>query len=141
MRSSNKFNVIIDTNVIVSALLTDNMDSATFKVLQLFFNREIILYYSDSILFEYTEVLSRKKFGFDPGLINSIKDAIEKFGIKVTPENKDILMIDEKDKPFYELVMDEQVDDAKLVTGNIKHFPIQTNIVTPSQFMEIYNKG
>ena len=49
-------------------------------------------------------------------------------------------MIDMKDKPFYELVMDEQVNDAKLVTGNIKHFPIHTNIITPSQFMEMYNK-
>ena len=50
-------------------------------------------------------------------------------------------MIDVKDKPFYEIVMDEQIDAAKLITGNIKHFPIQTNIMTPAQFMEIYTSN
>jgi putative PIN family toxin of toxin-antitoxin system len=141
MRNNKKYNVIIDTNVIVSALLTNNTDSSTFKVLKLFFDNEIVLYYSAQIMNEYFEVLSRKKFNFDENLIESIREAIEKFGIEITPENKDILMIDIKDKPFYELVMDEQIDDAKLVTGNIKHFPIQTNIMTPSQFMEMYNKN
>ncbi len=141
MRNNKKYNVIIDTNVIISALLTNNTDSSTFKVLKLFFDNEIVLYYSEQIMNEYFEVLSRKKFNFDENLIESIREAIEKFGIEITPENKDVLMIDIKDKPFYELVMDEQIDDAKLVTGNIKHFPIQTNIMTPSQFMEMYNKN
>ena len=141
MRNNKKYNVIIDTNVIISALLTNNTDSSTFKVLKLFFDNEIVLYYSEQIINEYFEVLSRKKFNFDENLIEIIREAIEKFGIEITPENKDILMIDIKDKPFYELVMDEQIDDAKLVTGNIKHFPIQTNIMTPSQFMEMYNKN
>ena len=141
MRSNRIFNVIIDTNVIVSALLTDNIDSATFKVLKLFFDKKIVVYYSQPILDEYIEVLSRKRFGFDMELVDNIKDAIETFGIKVTPENQNVVMVDIKDKPFYELLMDEHIDDAKLVTGNIKHFPIQANIVTPSQFMEIYNKG
>lgn len=141
MRNNKKYNVIIDTNVIISALLTNNTDSSTFKVLKLFFDNEIVLYYSEQIINEYFEVLSRKKFNFDENLIEIIREAIEKFGIEITPENKDILMIDIKDKPFYELVMDEQIDDAKLVTGNIKHFPIQTNIMTPSQFMEMYNNN
>ncbi len=141
MINNKKYNVIIDTNVIISALLTNNTDSSTFKVLKLFFDNEIVLYYSEQIMNEYFEVLSRKKFNFDENLIESIREAIEKFGIEITPENKDVLMIDIKDKPFYELVMDEQIDDAKLVTGNIKHFPIQTNIMTPSQFMEMYNKN
>ena len=141
MRNNKKYNVIIDTNVIVSALLTNNTDSSTFKVLKLFFDNEIVLYYSDQIMNEYFEVLSREKFNFDESLIESIRKAIEEFGIEITPENKDVLMVDIKDKPFYELVMDEQIDDAKLVTGNIKHFPIQTNIITPSQFMEMYYKN
>ena len=141
MRNNKKYNVIIDTNVIVSALLTNNTDSSTFKVLKLFFDNEIVLYYSEQIMNEYFEVLSREKFNFDESLIENIRKAIEEFGIEITPENKDVLMVDIKDKPFYELVMDEQIDDAKLVTGNIKHFPIQTNIITPSQFMEMYYKN
>lgn len=141
MNNNKTYNVIIDTNVIISALLTNNIESATYKVIELFFNQKIILYYSDLIFYEYIDVLKRKKFNFDIELIERIKKAIEEYGIKITPENKDIIMIDIKDKPFYELVMDEQVDNAKLITGNIKHFPIQTNIITPSQFMEMYNKN
>ena len=141
MEKNKKYNVIIDTNVIVSALLTKNTDSATFKVMKLFFDNEIVLYYSKQIMNEYLEVLSREKFKFNSDLIESIKAAIEKFGIEITPKNRDMLMIDVKDKPFYEIVMDEQIDAAKLITGNIKHFPIQTNIMTPAQFMEIYTRN
>lgn len=141
MEKNKKYNVIIDTNVIVSALLTKNTDSATFKVMKLFFDNEIVLYYSKQIMNEYLEVLSREKFKFNSDLIESIKAAIEKFGIEITPKNRDKLMIDVKDKPFYEIVMDEQIDAAKLITGNIKHFPIQTNIMTPAQFMEIYTSN
>lgn len=141
MEKNKKYNVIIDTNVIVSALLTKNTDSATFKVMKLFFDNEIVLYYSKQIMNEYLEVLSREKFKFNSDLIESIKAAIEKFGIEITPKNRDTLMIDVKDKPFYEIVMDEQIDAAKLITGNIKHFPIQTNIMTPAQFMEIYTSN
>ena len=141
MEKNKKYNVIIDTNVIVSALLTKNTDSATFKVMKLFFNNEIVLYYSKQIMNEYLEVLSREKFKFNSDLIESIKAAIEKFGIEITPKNRDTLMIDVKDKPFYEIVIDEQIDAAKLITGNIKHFPIQTNIMTPAQFMEIYTSN
>lgn len=141
MEKNKKYNVIIDTNVIVSALLTKNTDSATFKVMKLFFDNEIVLYYSKQIMNEYLEVLSREKFKFNSDLIESIKAAIEKFGIEITPKNRETLMIDVKDKPFYEIVMDEQIDAAKLITGNIKHFPIQTNIMTPAQFMEIYTSN
>ena len=136
-----KFNVIVDTNVIISSLLSKKLDTATVEFMNLFYDNKIDLYYSEEILNEYIDVLNRPKFAFDDEMIDIVIWYIIENGIKVTPENKDVLMIDIKDKPFYELVMDEQIDDAKLVTGNIKHFPIQTNIMTPSQFMEMYNKN
>lgn len=136
-----KFNVIVDTNVIISSLLSKKLDTATVEFMNLFYDNKIDLYYSEEILNEYIDVLNRPKFAFDDEMIDIVIWYIIENGIKVTPENKDVLMIDIKDKPFYELVMDEQIDDAKLVTGNIKHFPIQTNIMTPSRFMEMYNKN
>ena len=42
-----------------------------------------------------------------------------------------------KDLPFYEVVMEKRVDDAYLVTGNIKHFPKRTYIVTARQMLDI----
>lgn len=138
---NNNFNVVVDTNVIISSLISKHLDSATVKFMDLFYDNKINLYYSKEILDEYIDVLNRPKFRINSEMINDVIRYIIENGIEITPENKDILMIDIKDKPFYELVMDEQIEDAKLVTGNIKHFPIQTNIMTPSQFMEMYNKN
>ena len=45
-----------------------------------------------------------------------------------------------KDLPFYEVVMEKrQTDDAYLVTGNQKHFPNRTFIVTPKEMLDILN--
>ena len=39
---------------------------------------------------------------------------------------------------FYEVVMEERKnEDAYLVTGNIKHFPIRPYIVTPREMLDI----
>ena len=50
----------------------------------------------------------------------------------------EIELPDPKDRVFYEVVMEERKDeDAYLVTGNIKHFPIKPFIVTPRQMLDI----
>ena len=137
---SKNFNVIVDTNVLISSLISKHPDSVTAQFMNLFYDDKINLYYSKEVLSEYIDVLNRPKFGFNVEMIETVIAYIVENGVEINPENKDIVMTDIKDKPFYELVMDEQIDDAKLVTGNIKHFPIQTNIITPSQFMEMYNR-
>lgn len=137
---NNVFNVVIDTNVIIASLLTSKLDSATVRVMDLFYNNKINLFYSDEILAEYIEVINRTKFSFDKALIDIVIRYIVENGINISPKNCDKILIDVKDKPFYELVMDEHIDNAKLITGNIKHFPIQTNIITPKDFIEMYNQ-
>ena len=57
-----KYYVVIDTNVIVSALMEKQNDSNTVKVLKLFFAGDIIPLYSDEVVEEYKEVLSRPAF-------------------------------------------------------------------------------
>lgn len=42
-----------------------------------------------------------------------------------------------KDLPFYEVVLEKEDDNAYLVTGNIKHFPNNPNIVTAREFLTI----
>mgnify|MGYP002730100083 FL=1 len=56
---------VIDTNILVSALLSKHADSATVKVIEKLFDGEIIPVYSNEITNEYREVLHRKKFKFD----------------------------------------------------------------------------
>ena len=54
--------VVIDTNVIVSALITKNPNTATTRVLELALMGEIVPLYDQNVLDEYLEVLTRKKF-------------------------------------------------------------------------------
>lgn len=50
----------------------------------------------------------------------------------------DIVLPDPKDRVFYEVVLEERkTEDAYLVTGNIKHFPIETFVVTPRKMLDI----
>ena len=129
--------VVIDTNVLVSALLTRNEDAATVKVLGLVFSGEITPLYSNETMKEYKEVLSRQKFGFSPDIINYVISAIGRFGIQVEPTSKGVTLIDMDDLPFYEIVLEKQDEPAFLVTGDIKHFTKEPFIVTPSEFLNI----
>lgn len=74
---------VIDTNVLVSALLSSNPEAATVQLAARMLGGEIIPVYSDEILQEYQEVLGRKKFGFDPVLIDNLLNAVKKYGISV----------------------------------------------------------
>ena len=61
---------VIDTNVLVSALLSSHNDAATVQVVSRVFSGEIIPMFSAEILAEYREVLHRKKFLFSEDLIS-----------------------------------------------------------------------
>lgn len=54
--------VVIDTNVLVSALITRNENSPTVRILKLISENKIIPVYSADIVKEYGEVLRRPKF-------------------------------------------------------------------------------
>ena len=42
---------------------------------------------------------------------------------------------------FYEVAMEKRDDDAYLVTGNQKHYPLRNFIVTPTEMMAIIEKS
>lgn len=131
-----KYYAVIDTNVLVSAML--KWDSIPGNILELTFSRTIVPLLNEYILNEYKEVLSRPKFHFTQNIINNILTEIEKVGIYVNAEKLDIKLPDPKDLVFYEIVMEERKsEDAYLVTGNTKHFPVEPYIVTPRQMIDI----
>ena len=132
---------VIDTNVLVSALLSSRDDTATVQVLGKVITGEIIPVYSNVITKEYREVLSRKKFGFSGDLIEYLMSAVEKYGILVDPSPSGVALLDMKDVPFYEVVLEKRDDNAYLVTGNIKHFPKEPFIVTPRELLDILNNN
>ena len=135
---ANKYNVILDTNVIISAMITKDNNSPTVKVLDLFYDKRISIYYSDEILTEYKDVLNRKEFNINKQLIGIFINNIKKLANRINPASMDVNLIDLKDQPFYELVMSKNINKAKLITGNIKHFPIKPFIMTPSEFINKY---
>lgn len=136
-----RYYAVIDTNVLVSALLSSHEDAATVQVVSKLFSGEIIPLYSTEIIREYAEVLGRKKFGFTPQLTENMLTAIQSAGIHVDPNTIDESLPDMKDMPFYEVVMEKQSDGAYLVTGNLRHFPEKRFIVTAKQMLEIIQKG
>ena len=67
--------------------------------------------------------------------------AIEKYGVSVEPSQTGIALPDPKDVPFYEVVMEKRDDGAYLVTGNIKHFPVEPFIVTARELINLMDKN
>lgn len=130
---------VIDTNVLVSALLTHNPQSATAKVLDYLAKGDIVNIYNDDILMEYREVLNRTKFHFPESKIKSLLTLITKYGIHSDRIPFDGDMPDEKDRPFYEVSL--SIEDSFLVTGNLKHFPVTPKVITPAQIVAILEKN
>lgn len=128
---------VIDTNVLVSALITRNNDAATVQVLRAVFDGRITPLYHADILAEYREVLSRPKFHLSPMDIMSVLSAFVRFGVEVFPQPTGEILVDMDDLVFYEVAMEKHDDNARLVTGNLKHYPVRDFIVTPADMLEI----
>lgn len=125
--------VVIDTNILVSALWSKN--GAPARIISMVINGRLVPCYDYRILSEYREVLRRPKFGFSNGDINSLLDWIESSGRSVLADPIEESFIDEADKKFYEVA---KFCQAKLITGNVKHFPQDPLVVTVAEFLEEY---
>lgn len=127
---------VIDTNVIVSALLSHDGKSNPSIVLTNVISGNITPLYNEDIISEYKDVLSRDNFPFRQEDIESTIDLFVKKGILIdstVPIKENYPDLD--DVVFYEVAM--SMDGTYLVTGNIKHFPINSMVVTPAEMVEI----
>jgi uncharacterized protein len=127
--------VVIDTNILVSALWS--RDGAPAKVISLILNEALIPCYDHRIMSEYREVLERPKFGFLKTSINSLLEWFESIGRSIVAEPCDGSFIHEADKKFYEVA---KFCHAKLITGNLKHFPDDPDILSVVEFLDQYEK-
>lgn len=129
--------VIIDTNVLVSALLSSHEDSATVRLLMMLLDGRIIPVITDGIFSEYGEVLRRKKFRFPEESVSVLLDEIRKKSRMIKPALSDVELPDEKDRPFLDALLTE--DETILITGNLKHFPRHERILTARDFLALYD--
>ena len=131
---------VLDTNVLVSALLKKN--SIPAMILKHAANGAIIPLYSEKIFEEYEDVLRRAKFRFSDRDIQEAFDAIKERGKSVDAEPIEADFDDMEDIVFYEVVMEKRkTDEAWLVTGNIRHFPKEPFIVTPREMLDIIERN
>ena len=125
--------VVIDTNVIVSALM--NVNGAPAKIVSLTLNGTIKPLYDNRIIFEYFEVLSRKEFGFTEEMINDLIDYFKHEGEFINADPLRVKFSDETDKKFYEVYKSGKAQ--YLITGNRKHFPKENAIIAPKEFINL----
>ena len=115
--------VVLDTNVIVSALLSPHGKPA--YIFNRFISGELTLCVDERILSEYYAVLSRPKFKFDNQYVDVIMSFIRAHALIISPLPINISFQDESDKKFYEVA---KFCNATLITGNLKHFPIDNTV-------------
>jgi putative PIN family toxin of toxin-antitoxin system len=134
--------IILDTNVIISALISNSIPTKILFELVLTERVQIVL--SEDIYIEYVEVLSRDKFvkfkNFKANadfVLNKLRE-ISKY---YKTDKKIDLLSDVSDNKFLELASASSAD--YLVTGNSNDFTISefeyTSIVSPRTFWEHYN--
>ncbi len=134
--------VILDTNILVSALITPFGNSA--RILDMVLLGELQVLYDDRILSEYRDVLLRPKFSFEKRDVDDFLSFIEADGIKITATPVNEQLIDEDDIPFIEVTMSGMAD--ALITGNKRHFKVkgksakQIKIMTPDEFLKFWRQ-
>ena len=96
---------VIDTNVLVSAMITKNPEAATAKVVRLLLDKEFIPMYDANIIAEYEDVLHRSKFPILPEVADALISYIIEHGVETSRVNFDEPMPDEDDRVFYEVTI------------------------------------
>jgi len=132
--------VVLDTNVLVSGLLTPFGPSG--EIIRMLSAGKLILHYDSRILLEYHEVLFRPKFKFNTNDIDTLIDFINNSGqiVPSSPLKKPLPDLD--DEPFLEVAIAENV--KCLITGNTAHYTDSSRqgitILSPSEFLEFYRE-
>jgi putative PIN family toxin of toxin-antitoxin system len=132
--------IVVDTNIIISGLLSSSSPSGT--ILKLILSKKIRLGIDNRIIEEYRDVLFRDKFRFDRESVEHILDEIIADGINIISEPINISLPDSDDIPFLEVAISGNI--KILITGNNKHFPKdkyrQVKIYSPARFIAEYEK-
>ncbi|MCL2112125.1 MAG: putative toxin-antitoxin system toxin component, PIN family [Clostridiales bacterium] len=124
--------IVIDTNVVVSALLSPAGNAA--QIIDRVFREDLKPCYCPMILAEYAAVLARPRFVFDAEDQRHLIEGIEKYGVQIEPTPCDIFFADESDRVFYEVA---KAADAYLITGNSKHFPDEPLVINPAKCVSL----
>lgn len=128
--------VVVDTNVLVSGLLTPFGPPGT--IVRLIMAGRLYPCYDARIVAEYTEVLRRPSFPFSPDEIAALTAQIEATGVLSSPAPLAERLPDPDDEAFLEVAIAAHAEF--LVTGNGGHFPPDrrcgVRVVSPRDFID-----
>jgi uncharacterized protein len=123
---------VIDTNVVVSGLLSPNGPCA--RILDAIMDGRIKLVYDARILAEYRDVLCRPRLKLDPSDVVHFLEGL-RAQVLVSPEVSGGIGPDPNDIIFVEAAL--SVPDKTIVTGNLAEFPEKVlqgaRVLTPVQ--------
>jgi putative PIN family toxin of toxin-antitoxin system len=128
--------VVVDTNVLVSALLRPERIPA--RILDLVLSRQVTSALDHRVFNEYQEFLLRSEFGFPREAVIDLLDFLwlSSERVHVTPMSIDVP--DADDVKFLEVAINAAAD--ALVTGNLRHFPLRqrhgVQVLSPRQLWE-----
>ena len=127
---------VIDTNVLVSALLSPEGNAAL--IVQAVEAGLISIFLTNEIAREYANVLNRPKFGFEPDVINGLLDMINRQASIVQPDRSAAASPDPGDTKFLQCAFAALAD--AIITGNQRDYPDgpygPTRVFSISEFLK-----
>lgn len=129
--------VVLDTNVLVSALISPLGNEAL--VLDAVRNDWIVPCLSREIVEEYADVLARPRFGFARKEIDGLLGLLKSKGLLFEPPPAPGTSSDPGDECFIACALQGNAD--LLVTGNKRHFPAEScapaKVVSARELLEL----
>jgi len=136
MTSGSPILAVLDTNVVVSALISPGVPPA--RILGSVGRKVFVPLYDARIIAEYRDVLTHPRFGLASADIERFIGQLMNFGWAVEPTAWAGPMADESDHKFIEVA---RAVSGKLVTGNQRHFPDEAWVVSPAVFWTMLEDG
>lgn len=116
--------VVIDTNILVSALKSNNEYSKSVMLLEDVFAGKHTICYSDAILSEYRDVLNRPHLKIGKEYAEETIDLIIEYGKHIEPKPTtpdEVSLRDEDDRIFFDVA---KCLNARLITRNYRDYPV-----------------
>jgi uncharacterized protein len=126
--------LVVDTNILVSGLL--KRGGPPGRIVEALVRGQLELVYSQDIIAEYDEILSRPKFALPTDLVTVVMESVYQYGSQVSPSPIPAFPLpDPDDWPFVAVALTVH---CPIVTGNLRHFPtgLGVEILTPAQLLK-----
>ena len=132
--------VVLDTNVVVSGLIT--VQGVCAQIIDRMLAEDFQVSVDGRILAEYAKILDRPKLAIPFGVRHDVLDFARYRSTRVNPAPVAAALPDATDLPFLEVALEAE---AILVTGNVRRFPKRAckgvTVVSPREFLDLLRRS